>query len=278
MKEAYYFSHDANARHDPKITAMRGVYGPKGYAWYWILVEMMRECDSYKLDMQSKYAYHAFASQMQCETEEAHDFINDCINEFGLFVSADGLFWSESLLRRMEKREKRSEGAKKAAEARWANKPAPDKESSKTHMRKKCERIEDECQSDALKERKVKERKDIKNICVDLPAAESHVDDYHTDFERFWIVFPENRRRDKAKAFNIWKKKVKDSEREDLIRCTQMYARDFKTIGKDGNYAKMPTTYLNAGTYKDYLEGVAANAAGEHTAGSAGKYSDFIIE
>ncbi|MEK5414475.1 conserved phage C-terminal domain-containing protein [Paenibacillus sp. FSL L8-0708] len=160
MKEAYYFSHDSNARHDPKITAMRGVYGPKGYAWFWILVEMMRECDSYKLDMQSKYAYHAFASQMQCETEEAHDFINDCINEFGLFVAADGLFWSESLLRRMEKRDKRSEGAKKAAEARWANKPVPDKDSSKTHMQEECERIEDECQSDALKESKGKEIKD----------------------------------------------------------------------------------------------------------------------
>jgi hypothetical protein len=43
MKDAYYFSHDTNARNDPKIAAMRQSYGVEGYGLYWIVVEMLAE-------------------------------------------------------------------------------------------------------------------------------------------------------------------------------------------------------------------------------------------
>ncbi|APB77424.1 DUF4373 domain-containing protein [Paenibacillus polymyxa] len=167
MKEAYYFSHDSNARHDPKITAMRGVYGSEGYGWYWILVEMMRESDGYKLDMRSKYAYYAFASQMQCGSDTAHKFIQDCITEFDLFAADETHFWSASLLRRMEKKEEKSEKARKAAEARWGKKTAPDKGSSEDVGNDECDLDANayayESKNDALKESKVKESKRNKN-------------------------------------------------------------------------------------------------------------------
>lgn len=283
MKEAYYFSHDYNARHDPKITAMRGVYGAEGYAWFWILVEMMRESEDYKMEMRSKYAYHAFASQMQCEPEKAQEFIRDCIHEFGLFKSDETCFWSDSLLRRMEKRDKKSEAARRSAEARWSKESTPSKDLSKGEKRTQYENdanaYADASKNDALKESKGKEiKEDIKPLCDDPPPADPPTDNHHPDFLRFWEVFPKNRRRDKAKAFETWKKKVKVAEREDLIRCTEAYAKDFKTIGKDGSYAKMPTTYLNAGTYKDYLEGGAIDEDGERPSGATGKYSEFIIE
>jgi DnaD/phage-associated family protein len=119
-KEAYYFSHDSNARHDPKITFMRSVYGAEGYGWFWILVEMMREADGYRLDMQSKYAWNAYAQQMGCSCiEDAKKFIMDCIEEFGLFESDGKYFWSNSLLKRMQKRQEVAEKRRKAAEARW---------------------------------------------------------------------------------------------------------------------------------------------------------------
>lgn len=160
MKDAYYFSHDCNARHDPKVTAMRGVYGPRGYGWYWILVEMMRESEEYKLEMQGKYAFHAFASQMQCEPSEAQEFITDCINEFGLFASDGTSFWSISLLRRMERMEKRSDSARKSAEARWSKKSASDKASSKSSMPSTSKGNANASKNDALKESKEKETKE----------------------------------------------------------------------------------------------------------------------
>lgn len=118
-KEAYYFSHDSNARQDPKVLAMMSVYGPKGYGWYWILVEMMREQDGYTLSLQGKYSFNAIAMQMHTTSNEAEQFVHDCIDEFELFESDGQVFWSNSLLRRMEMKEQISQKRKKAAEKRW---------------------------------------------------------------------------------------------------------------------------------------------------------------
>lgn len=282
MKEAYYFSHDSNARHDPKITAMRGVYGPEGYAWFWILVEMMRESEDYKLEMRSKYAYHAFASQMQCDPEKAQEFIRDCIHEFGLFKSDETYFWSVSLLKRMAKKDKKSESARKSANARWNKEPAPDKDflvgNMRTHIEGNANAYANATESDAskVKESKGKEiKEDIKPLCGS-PPAEPVAQKYPVDFERFWTVFPETRRKDKAKTFKTWQKKITAGERELLIRCTILYSQDFKTIGLHSEWAKMPTTYLNAGTYKDYLKEGEQNGYQGHE--SDGGRQEFASE
>lgn len=119
MKDAYYFSHDSNARHDPKISAMRGVYGAEGYGWYWMLIEMMRDSSEYKLDIQGKYTFNAFALQLQSECKQIEEFVNDCIHEFKLFESDGASFWSNSLLRRMDKREEVKAKRSAAAKVRW---------------------------------------------------------------------------------------------------------------------------------------------------------------
>lgn len=46
-KDAYFFSHDCNARNDPKILALRSVYGAEGYGVYFMLVEILREQPEY---------------------------------------------------------------------------------------------------------------------------------------------------------------------------------------------------------------------------------------
>lgn len=136
MKDAYYFSHDSNARHDPKIQAMRSIYKAAGYGWYWMLVEMMRDQENHKLDMVDKYAFNAFALEMQCTPDEAQTFINDCINEFKLLASDGKEFWSESLLKRMKKREEKSKKASESARKRWENKQSKSKcktDAKRTH-------------------------------------------------------------------------------------------------------------------------------------------------
>ncbi|WP_246310939.1 helix-turn-helix domain-containing protein [Paenibacillus xylanilyticus] len=78
---------------------------------------------------------------------------------------------------------------------------------------------------------------------------------YPTEFEEFWRVYPKYRKKDKAKTFTLWKKKIKAADRQSLIACTVQYASDLKTIGMDGEYSKAPSTYLNAESWKDYLPG-----------------------
>ena len=169
-KEAYYFSHDSNARHDPKITAMRGVYGSEGYGWWWMLVEMMREADEYKLDIKSKYAFNAYAMQLQCECNAIASFVHDCINEFNLFSSDGEHFWSDSLLRRMEIRDEKSKKARESANARWKK------------QQKNANASNDdanESKNDALKESKRKETKvkEIKEHNENTVALTNHLID-----------------------------------------------------------------------------------------------------
>ncbi len=165
-KDAYYFSHDSNARNDPKIGAMISVYGMEGYGWYWVIVEMMREQENYRLRISGKYDYNALALQMHCTPEKAAQFIHDCIYEFtgekdeGLFQTDGDFIWSNSLLRRMKKKDERSAKAKRAAKARW------NKDSDDDTDNKKCSSnanaMQTQCSDDAIKgkERKGKEKKD----------------------------------------------------------------------------------------------------------------------
>ena len=143
-KDACYFSHDSNARNDPKILRMRRVYRSEGYGWYWALVEMLRDEEDYKLCIED--GGNALAMQMQCEENAAHKFIADCITPFELFESDGTHFWSNSLMRRMERKEEKSEKARQAALSRW------EKKDNANAMQTHSER-------NALKESKVKESK-----------------------------------------------------------------------------------------------------------------------
>ena len=62
LKDAYYFSHDSNARNDEKIMAMRSVYGLPGYAMYFMIVEILREQSNYKIK-DGKYKFDIISLQ-----------------------------------------------------------------------------------------------------------------------------------------------------------------------------------------------------------------------
>ena len=100
MNDTRYFTHDHNARHDPKIEALIKKYGMEGYGRFWVIIETMRESNGYKIN-EKKYVYESLAEQMQCTTDAVKIFIKDCIEEFELFIQEDGFFYSESLLQRM---------------------------------------------------------------------------------------------------------------------------------------------------------------------------------
>ena len=120
MKDAYYFKHDSNARHDPKIKSLIGKYGIEGYGRFWVIIEMLRESTGYKLE-DEEYIWDALAQQLQCSVSDAKAFIKDCVEKFKLFVQEDGYFYSLSLLERMMKLDEIREKRKMAADKRWGN-------------------------------------------------------------------------------------------------------------------------------------------------------------
>lgn len=129
-KDAYYFPHDCNARNDPKILALRSVFGAEGYGVYFMLIEILREQPDYKLQI-TKYLYHTLAMQMQMQKERVQEIVEACCNEFSegdspLLVNDGEYLYSASLLRRMGKVDDISKLRREAARKRWENKACKD--------------------------------------------------------------------------------------------------------------------------------------------------------
>ena len=94
MKDAYYFSHDANARNDQRLLAVRMKYGMKGYGIYFGIIEKLRESSGYELPND--------CSTIAYDLQEPADIIEDIVKNYGLFEFRDQVFYSPSLKERMK--------------------------------------------------------------------------------------------------------------------------------------------------------------------------------
>jgi uncharacterized phage protein (TIGR02220 family) len=113
--DAYYFSHDSNAKDDPKCVLLIEQLGLEGYGIYWILIEMLRDQPGYRYPLS---LIPAISRRYNTTTEK----VKTVVNNYGLFGLDEKDFFSLSLLRRMEhldkKRIQASYAGKKSAEAR----------------------------------------------------------------------------------------------------------------------------------------------------------------
>lgn len=175
-KDVYYFSHDCNARNDDKILAMRSIYGLEGYAMYFMTVEILREQQDYRLKI-TKYVWHTLSMQIGVDADKIKEFINDCVNEFELFVIADGFLYSESLIKRMNLFKEISKIRSESAKKRWENANGMQNEckSNASAMQKQCK---SNANKTKLNNNKLKETKkeDINN------SSALSGDDFKTDF------------------------------------------------------------------------------------------------
>jgi hypothetical protein len=94
-KDAYYFSHDANAQDDPKCMQLIDQLQMEGYGIFWALIEKLRSEKEYKLPLS---VITSFARRWQTTPEK----IKTVISQFGLFVVEDGFFFSARLKNSME--------------------------------------------------------------------------------------------------------------------------------------------------------------------------------
>lgn len=184
-----YFSHDADAATDLKIQSMLMSRKAEGYGLYWMIVERMRkqEKDGYRLPLRP-YVYSAIGRMAGVEPDEVRQFIEECCQEYELFVCDGEWLWSESLLRRMEikdaKREQRGEKAKRAAEKRWSgsNSTQGDADAMPEHAKAMPEHatsMPEQCNSNAKHAKgkgkeKVKEKEELGST---PPSADTSTED-----------------------------------------------------------------------------------------------------
>jgi hypothetical protein len=200
-KKAFYFSHDSNAKSDPKIIELRLKHGWEGYGLFWALVELLRDQDQFK--MRTHYDGIAYALHTNS------DVIKSIINDFDLFIiDQEGFFYSESLMDRMSKMQEISDKASNSAKARW-EKQKKDANAMRTHSDGNADAMQ-------IKEKKTKE------IKVDI--------DSHNDvLRKLWY----NRTWLESLAM-LWKKEIKEiQEHLNKFRLECISKEDLKSTEKD---------------------------------------------
>ena len=111
MKDSYYFQHDYNARNDPKLQDVLIELGVEGIGIYWCIIEQLYEQGG-TLPLRHCKSI-AFALHVDYKT------IERLVNNYGLFANDGENMWSDSVLKRLDKRKDISDKRKQAAIARW---------------------------------------------------------------------------------------------------------------------------------------------------------------
>ena len=218
-KDAYYFSHDANAQFDPKIERLVRCQGWAGYGLFWALIERLRSEADYSLVAN----YEDLAWALRVDQKDLKDLIND----FGLFEVKDGVFFSPSLDTRMGRldaiREKRIEagrlGGQASAKAKAKQKPSKKEANDKQH--------------------------NITKVCSKKPK-----NPYTEDFELWWKNYPKHRRVKKKESATVWNKS-KLQPIDNMIETLKKQCSSQDWTKEGGQFVPHPTTYLRAGRWTD---------------------------
>lgn len=268
MKKTFYFSHDFNARNDPKMQKVLMKLGQEGKGVFWDLIEMMYEQGGYLL--LSECDSYAFALRTTCEC------IASLINDFGLFLKNEIKFWSESVLKRINIANEKSKKASESANSRW-NK----KEENTDALQSECERIENLCESNAIKESILKETKinDIKEKDIEIKENDISKETKKPVelLSGSKIIEP---KKTSTTEINAEKEKLKNESKHtfsdfwnlygkkiDIKRCEQKFKKltnlqiekIFKTLPAyliykpDSEFRKNPLTYLNNESWNDEI-------------------------
>lgn len=137
-KDTFYFSHDYNSRNDPKMVRLLMKTGVVGFGVYWCVVEMLYEQGGYI----SLLDCERIAFELRVDSELVRSVIGS-----DLFSKNQEIFWSESVIRRLNERKVKTVKARESANKRWDNERA-----MRTHS-----------EPNARKERKGKEIKEKNN-------------------------------------------------------------------------------------------------------------------
>lgn len=216
MKDAYYFSHDANAHNDPKMLNLRLLSGWEGIGLFWTFLEILREIPEHKYAEEN----HLASLELRLSTPQAklQAWLKDCY-KVGLLVCEDGFIYSVSFLDRMremdEKRQLLSEAGRRGGLA-----------SSQAKASLKAG------SSSKVKESKVKE--------------------IEASFLEFYSKYP--RKQGKEDAFKAFQKlDPKDALLERLLSAVSAWASSEAWLKDGGKYVPLPATWLRGKRWEDEL-------------------------
>lgn len=161
-KETFYFSHDYNARNDPKVLELRAEYGLEGLGLYWCITETLAEADDGYINPKLLGGLSIGYGISKAKLQEYIDFMI----KVELLREDDNGYYSKRMMEHKQIRKKLSDAGKKGAKRRWGDK-------------KTAEKLKEENSHPNAKERKRKERKgkSIEDTNVSMSDAEHPTQD-----------------------------------------------------------------------------------------------------
>jgi hypothetical protein len=243
MKDAYYFPHDSNATDDPKVMLLVSQMQMEGYGIYWVIIEHLRN----QPDFRSSLKILPALAMRNGSTAEKFQTVT---TQFDLFtVEDEGIFYSESLINRMQTYLAKRAAGRKAGIASGAARRA------------KSERLLNEPSTSKVKESKVKETNTTQVPSKDatIESQLSLVDEMPSrvivkltpkqTFEIFWKRYHDvtgKLKTDKAPAFSKWKQvEMKLTDQRAAYIAIPIYFRwAMAEYRNDVQYVKKARTYL----------------------------------
>lgn len=230
-KDAYYFSHFSNARHDRKIKRLRKELGIEGYGIYFMLLEVLREQFEFKYPLED-----IDLLSEEFGTSEAK--LKTVIANYGLFEIIEGNFTSLKFIFHLTPYIEKSQRARDAAVIRWNKVNA---NACANALQMKCE---SECKESIVKESKVEETIQLELIESDIQKVEILS---ILSFDEFWNLY-DKKVGDKTKLQKYWDS-IKEAERHKIKEHIPMYIMS----RPDKKFRKDPQTYLNNKSWNDEI-------------------------
>ncbi len=194
-KDTFYFSHDYNARTDPKVKRLLARHGIIGYGIFWAIVEdLYNNANALPLD------YESIAYDMRVDKS----ILESVVNDFDLFVLDGNSFSSNSIRKRLGQRDQKSETARQSALKRW--------ERNANASEKNANALQPLSDSNAIKERKGKEKK-VEESAINNPFFEmfrrvtgKHISDQELleEISRFQNKYPNIHPNQAGALINAW--------------------------------------------------------------------------
>ena len=269
-----YFPHDSDARNDTKIRIMRHRYGNTGYAFYFILLELIYGSNGF-LDLSNNLTLLDTAITIGIDELMFNEMLGTAI-DLGLF---DSSFYKTKILT--------SNGIGKRIElinkerAKWRNYKTGDFSMEQTqNLNYPAEKTEFSTMENRIFQvenainRKVKEKENTDSTVSDL------------DFQKWFLIYDKNEYSDsEQRCRELWQL-LSESERSKAIEVVAAYVR----ATPDKRYRKNPINYLLTKRFNDVINTyskntttdlpsyIAAMSANAVAVKPTVKYSDYDYE
>lgn len=109
-KTVTYFPHDCNARNDERILELRAMYGPAGYAHWFMICELMAETESGSLRLERLGGYSLSLSMPQAELQA---FLDVCQSLGLLYLDEAGELTNKRMQEHKSARARMAEAGRK---------------------------------------------------------------------------------------------------------------------------------------------------------------------